>query len=89
VRVAASSEASGGKITAFRNQDGQRVLEILNTGADAVRADYALTGGSARGSVYRTDETHSLSRVGAVDVRGGKLAVELPARSLTTVVLGK
>ncbi|MFI0728212.1 glycoside hydrolase [Streptomyces sp. NPDC021225] len=92
VRVAASSGAEGVKVTAFRNRDGARVLEILNTGTDAVRADYALTGGgaggSARGSVYRTDETHSLSRVGSAAVRDGRLGVELPARSLTTVVLG-
>ncbi|MEU1942856.1 hypothetical protein ACFW95_33535 [Streptomyces sp. NPDC059474] len=75
---------------------GQRVLEILNTGEGTVRADYALRGAEARagadasdarGAVYRTDDTHALSRVGAARVRDGRLAVELPGRSLTTVVL--
>ncbi|MBI0300726.1 hypothetical protein JBE04_41320 [Streptomyces sp. PRKS01-29] len=97
VRVAAASGADGVKTTAFRNRDGRRVLEILNTGEEPVRADYALrdgAGGGAdtrgadtRGAVYRTDETHALSRVGAARVRDGRLAVELPGRSLTTVVL--
>ncbi|GAA0983962.1 MULTISPECIES: glycoside hydrolase family 30 protein [Streptomyces violaceusniger group] len=90
VRVAADSGADGVKTTAFRNRDGRRVLEILNTGAEPVRTDYALRGadrGPARGAVYRTDETHALSRVGTARVRDGRLAVELPGRSLTTVVL--
>ncbi|WP_413809752.1 glycoside hydrolase family 30 protein [Streptomyces sp. OE57] len=92
VRVAADSGADGVKTTAFRNRDGRRVLEILNTGAEPVRTDYALRGGGgrggdARGAVYRTDETHALSRVGTARVRDGRLAVELPGRSLTTVVL--
>ncbi|MEV5770002.1 glycoside hydrolase family 30 beta sandwich domain-containing protein [Streptomyces antimycoticus] len=94
IRVAADSGADGVKTTAFRNRNGQRVLEILNTGEDTVRADYALRGagtsaggGEARGAVYRTDDTHAFSRVGAARVRDGRLAVELPGRSLTTVVL--
>ncbi|GAA1101122.1 glycoside hydrolase [Streptomyces javensis] len=100
VRVAADSGADSGvdgvkttvKTTAYRNRDGRRVLEILNTGAEPVRTDYALRGGSndggdARGAVYRTDETHAVSRVGTARVRDGRLAVELPGRSLTTVVL--
>ncbi|GAA2324032.1 glycoside hydrolase family 30 protein [Streptomyces violaceusniger] len=92
VRVSADSGAEGVRTTAFRNRDGRRVLEILNTGEEAVRADYALRGGAsggghARGAVYRTDETHALSRVGTARVRDGRLAVELPGRSLTTVVL--
>lgn len=90
VRVAASAgsaAADGVKVTAFRNRDGGRVLEILNTGREAVRTDFAVSGGRGRGSVYRTDETHSLSRVGRTQVRGGSLAVELPPRALTTVVL--
>ncbi|MEU4896702.1 glycoside hydrolase [Streptomyces sp. NPDC044780] len=90
VRVAADSGAEGLRTTAFRNRDGQRVLEILNTGEGPARVDYALRGaggGDARGSVYRTDDTHALSRVGTARVRGGRLAAELPGRSLTTVVL--
>ncbi|MGR3938109.1 glycoside hydrolase family 30 protein [Streptomyces sp. BRA346] len=92
VRVAASvgaAAADGVKVTAFRNRDGGRVLEILNTGREAVRTDFAVSGGrgGVRGEVYRTDETHSLSRVGRAVVRGGTLDVDLPPRALTTVVL--
>ncbi|AGP58059.1 glycoside hydrolase family 30 protein [Streptomyces rapamycinicus] len=98
VRVAADSGTDSGtdgvKTTAFRNRDGRRVLEILNTGEEPVRGDYALRGGGdggrdARGAgmVYRTDGTHALSRVGTARVRDGRLAVGLPGRSLTTVVL--
>ncbi|RNG25960.1 glycoside hydrolase family 30 protein [Streptomyces botrytidirepellens] len=90
VRVAASAGAAaadGVKVTAFRNRDGGRVLEILNTGREAVRTDFAVSGGRGVGSVYRTDETHSLSRVGRAVVRGGTLDVDLPPRALTTVVL--
>ncbi|WAP55824.1 glycoside hydrolase family 30 beta sandwich domain-containing protein [Streptomyces sp. S465] len=90
VRVAAGSGAEGLRTTAFRNRDGQRVLEILSIGEGPARVDYVLRGaggGDARGAVYRTDDTHALSRVGTARVRGGRLAAELPGRSLTTVVL--
>ncbi|AEM86927.1 hypothetical protein [Streptomyces violaceusniger] len=59
-----------------------------------MRTDYALRGadadagaGDARGAVHRTDDTHALSRVWPARVRDGRLAVALPGRSLTTVVL--
>jgi glucosylceramidase len=89
VRVAAASDAEGVQVTAFRNADGSRVLEILNTGTGDVRQSFDVGGarGAARGDVYLTDETHSLERTGTARLAAGRLAVTLPPRSLTTVVL--
>lgn len=86
VRVAASAADPAVQVSAFRNRDGSRVIELLNTGTDAVSSTYAV-GGGGHGSVHLTDGTHSVAHVGSAAVRGGRLAVQLPARSLTTVVL--
>jgi glucosylceramidase len=90
VRVGAESGASGVNVTAFRNADGSTVVEILNTGDGAVNQSFDLTGGevAGTGSVYLTDGTHGLERTGDAAVSDdGRLTLDLPARSLTTVVL--
>ncbi|RKN10636.1 glycoside hydrolase family 30 protein [Streptomyces radicis] len=88
VRVAAESTSDDVRVSAFRNADGSRVLEILNTGTGPVRQGLDVTGGAGgRGDVYLTDESHDLERTGRANVAGGRLAVNLPPRSLTTVVL--
>jgi hypothetical protein len=43
--------------------------------------------GAGTGSVYLTDETHGVERTGDATVTDGRLSVDLPAGSLTTVVL--
>ncbi|HEU5472259.1 MAG TPA: glycoside hydrolase [Actinophytocola sp.] len=90
-RVAAASTAPGVKVSAFRNADGSKVIEILNTNTTATRTDFALREASRshRAAVYLTDETHSLSRTGTLSVRDRRLAVELAPRSLTTVVISR
>jgi glucosylceramidase len=87
-RVPATATDPAVKVSAFRNADGSKVIEILNTGTSASRASFALHGAAgARPVTYLTDETHSLSRSGSASVRGQRLAVELAPRSVTTVVL--
>lgn len=102
VRVAAQAADPALKISAFRNADGSRIVEVINTGAAQVdtslalpaagrdsalagRGDAAPSGG--RATTYLTDEAHSLTEVDSARLRGGRLAVQLPPRSLTTVVL--
>ncbi len=89
VRVAAESGGGGVNATAFRNADGSVVVEILNAGNGTVGQTFDLTGGAAPdgGSVYLTDETHAVERTGDATVTNGRLSVQLPPRSLTTVVL--
>jgi O-glycosyl hydrolase len=88
VRVTADDPAL--QITAFRNADGSKVIEIINTATSATTARLALSGaGAGRPASYLTDRTHSLARTSAASVRGGRLSVDLPGRSLTTVVLGR
>jgi glucosylceramidase len=89
VRVGAESGSSSVSVSAFRNADGSTVVEILNTGTGAVSQTFDLSGGevAGTGSVYLTDNTHGLERTGDAKVTDGQLAVDLPARSLTTVVL--
>lgn len=88
-RVAAQASDPALKVTAFRNPDRTRVLEILNTGTAAVSTSFTVGTHGGRGAIYLTDETHALQRTGAAHVHGGRLAVDLPARSLTTVVLDR
>jgi glucosylceramidase len=89
-RVQATSPDSALEISAFRNADGTKVIEILNTGTSATTTDLALDG-AAGGSPasYVTDNTHSLTPAHAATTHGGRLSVDLAPRSLTTVILGR
>jgi O-glycosyl hydrolase len=76
-------------VSAFVNADGSTVVEILNTGTGTVDQTFDITGGSlaGAGSVYLTDNEHDLERTGDATVADGQLQLELPSRSLTTVVI--
>ena len=81
VRLGASSAASGLEVSAFRNRDGSRVVEILNTGTSGQPVTVrGLSGAGGHMSAYVTNGTDSVTPV------SGPLTV--PARSLLTVVTG-
>lgn len=89
-RVRAGSPDGDLEISAFRNADGTKVVEILNTATAAKTADLTLGGATNPQAVaYRTDDTHALARTGDAKVTGGRLSVNLAPRSLTTVTLGR
>jgi glucosylceramidase len=88
VRVPAQIADPNIKLTAFRNCDGSMVVELLNTGTGSASTTFALDTRIRQATKYLTDETHSVSRVDQVRLSGVRqLPVELPARSLTTLVL--
>jgi glucuronoarabinoxylan endo-1,4-beta-xylanase len=89
VRVAASAVDPAVKVTAYRNADGSRVLEILNTATTASQSSFVVDGATGRATTYLTDNDHALSLTDAATLRGRQLAVNLAPRSLTTVVLGQ
>ena len=79
MRLGATSGACGLEVSAFRNRDGSRVAEILNTGT--TDQPVTLRGpGDGRATAYVTNETNSVTPV------TGPLTV--PAHSLLTVVTG-
>jgi glucosylceramidase len=87
-RVAASVADPAVKVSAFRNADGAKVVELLNTNTEATTVGLDLHGaGRSRPATYLTDETHSLARTDTATAPGGELSAQLPPRSLTTVVL--
>ncbi|MFI6735204.1 glycoside hydrolase [Nonomuraea sp. NPDC050451] len=79
VRLDAAVTKPALKVSAFRNPDGSRVVEVLNTGMAPVT--WEGVGGEV--AAYLTNEDESL---GSIPVEGG--AVTLLPRALTTVVLG-
>lgn len=88
-RVAAQTSGQLMKISAYRNADGSKVINIVNNRESEVALDLALAGVPAASHVvtHRTDSAHSLARVGESVRTGQQLAVDLPPRSLTTLVL--
>ena len=91
LRVSASTDNPALEVTAFRNKDGSKVLEIINTATTAQNLSLRLgpeLGGSQPVS-YLTDETHSVAKEDLASLHGRDLSVQLPPRALTTVVLGK
>ncbi|NYI04141.1 glycoside hydrolase family 30 protein [Allostreptomyces psammosilenae] len=89
VRVEAGSDNPDLKVSAYRNADGSKVLEIINTGTTASTETFRLdpSGAGHRATTYLTDATHQIEEVDAGSVRGRNLTVELAPRSVTTVVL--
>jgi glucosylceramidase len=88
VRVPAHVVDPNVKVTAFRNADGSMIVELLNTGTAGVSVRFTTDIPVHRATTYLTDETHSVQRVGQIRPLGGhRLPVEVPARSLTTLVL--
>lgn len=88
-RVPAQTTSGDVKISAFRNADGSKVVNIINNGTSATALDLSLAGvpAASHAVTYLTDEQHSLARTGESIVTDPELAVDLPARSLTTLVL--
>ena len=88
-RVSAAAGNPALKISAFRNRDGSKVIEIINTATTAVSERLLLEPGTAaaQATSYVTDTTHSVAREDAAQIRGRHLSVTLAPRSLTTVVL--
>lgn len=88
-RVPVQLADPGVKATAFRNRDGSMVVELLNTATADASTTFATDTRIHHVRTYRTDETHSVDPVSDVHMRGTRsLPVRLPARSLTTLVLG-
>jgi glucosylceramidase len=87
-RVEAQTSGQLMKISAYENSDGSKVINVINNRESGVSLDLALHGVSSSSHVvtYLTDETHSLERM-EESVTGSDLTVELPPRSLTTLVL--
>jgi len=88
-RVSASAADPSLQISAFRNQDGTKVIEIINTATTATTTDLRLDPGTAaaRATSFVTDTDRSLAPENVAHVRGRDLSVDLAPRSLTTVVL--
>jgi glucosylceramidase len=75
------------KVSAYRNPDGSRVVQLLNLGQEPVSTEIDLPRSV---TTYLTDNDHDLERVDtiATAVRGST-RLELPARSLVTLVSGR
>jgi glucuronoarabinoxylan endo-1,4-beta-xylanase len=80
VRLGATASDSALQVSAFRNRDGSRVIEILNTGTSADQISLSgVRAGDAR--AYVTGDSDTLTP------QTGPLTA--PARSLLTVVVGR
>lgn len=89
VRVGTSGSKSGIKISAFRNVDGSVAVQLINTGTSAAALTVgtaAGTAGIAQSKAFVTDNSHDLDELG-VSVTGGAATVNVPSRSMVTVIL--
>jgi glucuronoarabinoxylan endo-1,4-beta-xylanase len=88
VRIGATSADPGITTAAFRNTGGPVVAEMLNTTTSAVTTDLDLHGLPAHGTAreYLTNGSDSLTQTAAAPA-GPRMAVQLPARSLVTVII--
>ncbi|MGI5215469.1 carbohydrate binding domain-containing protein [Plantactinospora sp. CA-290183] len=87
-RVSAQTAGTLLKMSAYRNRDGSRVVQLINNRKSEVSLELALGGKPTSGclTTYRTDAGHSLAKTDESSVTGPVWTVELPPRSLTTLV---
>jgi len=90
-RAPATLVGSPQKISAFRNVDGKKVINIINNATATAVVDFTVDPGTAVNPTpitYLTDEMHSLEEVESqVQVNGDTFSVTLAPRSLTTIIL--
>ena len=73
------------KVAAFDNADGTRVVQLLNNGTLPISTDIDI---DIQPTVYLNDQTHQLvESEGIATTADGKTDLELPARSLVTLVV--
>jgi O-glycosyl hydrolase len=87
VRFDVENETDGLKVSAYRNPDGSRVVQVLNLNQAAVSTDIDLP---RPVTTYLTDNDHDLEQVDSIATPArGATRLELPARSLVTLVSGR
>ncbi|MGW5780667.1 glycoside hydrolase family 30 protein [Streptomyces sp. NPDC003863] len=89
VRVPVTNADPALRITAFRNTDGRRVIEILNTATTKKSAEFGLRGGhdDRHPDAYVTDGARSITPAAVASTHGTTLTATLAPRALTTIVL--
>jgi glucosylceramidase len=89
-RVPATTSNSQTVITAFRNTNGNKVINLLNQNTSAVNLLLTLDASTASWlpTTYVTDENNAIAPVsGIAGVTGNTLSVTLSPRSMTSVLL--
>ncbi|WP_198586763.1 carbohydrate binding domain-containing protein [Glycomyces xiaoerkulensis] len=86
-RVDAGTDGTLLKISAYRNADGSRVVNLINNRDSRAEVDLDLEGVKPGTCIatYVTDEDHSLEEVDDSRFNRSGTTVELPARSLVTL----
>ncbi|KAK0652117.1 putative cellulose hydrolase [Cercophora newfieldiana] len=90
VRVGVATGGAGLKATAFVNADGSTVVNVINTGAEAVALSVAVTGVKAAGvSAWVTDNSNDMTAVAAATVGtdGSVGGINVPGRGLVSLVI--
>ncbi|KAI1874979.1 uncharacterized protein JN550_002408 [Neoarthrinium moseri] len=92
VRVGVSGAKSGVKTSAFRNTDGAVAVQFINTGSASAALTVKASGGDSfkvgNATAYITDNSHDLD-VLASSINDGTASVNVPSRSMVTLVLQK
>lgn len=83
-RIGVDHQLANAKISAYRNANGAQVVEIINTGSEALNTDLDL---KVPATVYLTDSTHKLEVSNEIStLSGDRTKLDIPARSLVTLV---
>lgn len=87
VRFGVEHETEGLKVSAYRNPDGSRVVQLLNLNQTPVSTDIDVP---SPVTTYLTDNDHDLEQVDTIATRArGATGLVLPGRSLVTLVTGR
>lgn len=88
VRVGASGGPSGARVSAFKNVDGTVSVQIIQSGTGAGGVTVKVNGFTAKSAkAWLTDNSHDCDAQAAAVANDGSVSVNVPARSMVTVVL--
>lgn len=88
VRVGTSGGPSGARVSAFKNVDGTVSVQIIQSGTGAGSVTVKVNGFTAKGvKAWLTDNSHDCDAQAATLGSDGTVGVNVPARSMVTVVL--
>jgi glucosylceramidase len=95
--VSTTNPYATANLVAFRNTDGSKVMDILNTGTTSLAATFTVDPGTSNSAVktyltgangaYNVVPTETITETDTAMVSGSSLFVTVPARSLVTLTM--
>jgi O-glycosyl hydrolase len=88
IRVATTGVGNGDRVSAYRNEDGTVVAQIVRTGGSGNTMTVGIQGETVSvAEAWITDNSHACEQMDIVVNANGLASVQIPGRSMVTLIL--